>query len=322
MLKLPTSNQPQHNFYLAPLRGITDRVFRAAFEKHFVRLDYMLAPFIPTIRGDRVKEHHIKDILPDNSSNDPLRLIPQIIGNDSDGFLLLSRRFADLGFASVNWNLGCPAPLITKKKRGSGLLPHKDIIKKFLDDTVPKLSIPLSIKTRLGLNSKDDLEALVPIFNNYPLKELIIHPRTGSQLYDGTVDVDKFEICMKMSTHSIVYNGDIRTVDDFNYLAKRFPNVNNWMIGRGLIRNLNLIGEIKKEPVQPIQKFLDDLLDAHLNRSAVLGRMKEIWRYLGDGLDETGALTEKIMRCKTIDEYKNLLKSFLGNGGKSPVCQR
>jgi tRNA-dihydrouridine synthase len=310
----------KQKFYLAPLRGVTDSVFRNVYEKHFGKFDYMLAPFIPTIRGNRVKDYHIRDILPDNGCNDTKRLIPQIIGRDAEGFLLLSNKFAELGFPSVNWNLGCPAPLITRKKRGSGLLPHKDIIERFLDEVIPKLPIPLSIKTRLGLDSKDDLETLIPIFNNYPLTELIIHPRTGSQLYGGTVDIDKFETCLNKSTHTVVYNGDIISVDNLKYLTGRFPNVNNWMIGRGIVRNPNLLKELRNEntSTQSIYDFLNDLISAdpnnpsnpndpndpnHSHTTKILGRMKEIWRYLGAGIDESGELTQKIMHC---DRYWNI----------------
>jgi len=321
-----------HKFYLAPLRGITDQIFRTIYERHFGRFDYMLAPFVPTIKGSRVRDYHIRDILPDND-NDPKRLIPQIIGNDPGGFLLLCDKFADLGFASVNWNLGCPAPLITRKKRGSGLLPHKDIIERFLDDVIPKLSIPLSIKVRLGLDSNGDLEGLIPIFNNYPLKEIIIHPRIGVQMYDGTVDIDKFEICLRKSTHITVYNGDICTADDFNRLTARFPDVNRWMIGRGVIKNPCLMNELRgvgqssgniitsraTEAVIPannfesVHKFLDDLLDAckdHPLPIKTLGRMKEIWRYLGTTINPSGELGEKILHCESLPEYQKLINTF------------
>jgi len=318
----------KHLFYLAPLRGITDRIFRNVYEKHFGQFDYMLAPFIPTIRGNRVKDYHIKDILPESGS---ARLIPQIIGGDSGGFLLLCRKFADLGFASVNWNLGCPAPLITKKARGCGLLPHRDIIERFLDEVTPKLPIPMSIKARLGLDTNDELEALIPIFNNYPLKELIIHPRTGSQNYDGTVDLDRFEACLSKSANTVVYNGDICSPDDFRYLARRFPNVNKWMIGRGIVKKPRLLNELKsvagnsrsltiskQAEIQAVRDFLDDLLNANLNTvvastsrppspAKVLGKMKEIWRYLGASIDASGALTENILHCESVDEYRTIV---------------
>jgi tRNA-dihydrouridine synthase B len=325
-------------FYLSPLRGITDKIFRAAYERRFGRFDYTVAPFIPTILGSRVKDHHIRDLLPGND-----RLIPQIIGHDPKGFLLLSRKFAGMGFASVNWNLGCPAPLVAKKKRGCGLLPHKEIIKQFLDEVIPKLQIPLSIKTRLGYESPNDLEALIPLFNDYPIKELMIHPRTGVQLYGGTVDPDKFETCLNLSKHTVVYNGDIVSVNTFKQLADRFPRVNKWMIGRGIVRNPFLLRELREaastessistessvltgsssilptKNASQIIAFLNDLLDAckdHPYQLKVLGRMKEIWRYLGDGIDgidgweERPELSKRIIQCQSLQDYRTIIDAF------------
>jgi tRNA-dihydrouridine synthase B len=320
-------------FYLSPLRGITDKIFRTAYERRFGRFDCMVAPFVPTILGSRVKDHHIKDLLQDDN-----RLIPQIIGRDPNGFLLLSRKFADMGFTSVNWNLGCPAPLVAKKKRGCGLLPHKDAVKQFLDEAIPNLPIPLSIKTRLGYESPNDLEALIPLFNGYPIKELMIHPRIGTQLYDGTVDLDKFEACLNLSKHTVVYNGDIVSVNTFKQLTERFPSINKWMIGRGIVRNPFLLTDLRRyaeavsinpsvsttEPSvltestvstrqSQIIAFLNDLLDAcndHPYQIKVLGRMKEIWRYLGEGIDGWEELAKKIIRCQSLSEYRTIIKIF------------
>jgi tRNA-dihydrouridine synthase B len=314
-------------FYLSPLRGITDKIFRAAYERHFGRFDRMVAPFIPTISGSRVRDHHIRDLLPDNDSrinNDNNgRLIPQIIGRDPSGFLLLSREFADTGFPSVNWNLGCPAPLVAKKARGCGLLPHREIIEKFLDEVIPKLPLPLSIKARLGYETPDELEALIPLFNNYPLKELMIHPRTGIQLYGGAVDIDRFEACLNISKHTVVYNGDITSVDTFKRLSDRFPRVNKWMIGRGIVRNPFLLDELRRyidkaessvltasTKQSQITDFLNDLLDAckdHPRPIKVLGRMKEIWRYLGDGIDGWENLSKNVIRCRSLREYQTII---------------
>jgi len=346
------------DFYLSPLRGITDKIFRAAYERRFGRFDYTVAPFVPTVLGNKVKDHHIRDLLPDECINNISgngRLIPQIIGGDPNGFLLLSRRFADMGFASVNWNLGCPAPLVAKKRRGCGLLPHKDVIKRFLDETIPKIPIPLSIKTRLGYESPNDLEALIPLFNDYPIKELMIHPRTGIQLYGGTVDIDRFETCLNLSKHTVVYNGDIVSVDTFKLLADRFPRVDKWMIGRGIVMNPFLLDELRRyvdkaaEPSAPVELsvptessalvelsvstepsvstvsakydasqiigFLNDLLDAckeHPHPIKVLGRMKEIWRYLGNGvnwIDGWEDLSKNVIQCRSLQEYIAILSA-------------
>jgi len=312
-------------FCLSPLRGITDALFRHAFERRFGRFDRIVTPFIPMIIGNQVKDHHIRDVLTDKRDN---RVIPQILGRDTGGFLVLSRKFADLGFASVNWNLGCPAPLVVKKTRGCGLLPHKDIIENFLNVVVPKLPIPMSIKARLGYESPNELEELIPLFNNYPIKELMIHPRTGTQLYGGAADIDRFEKCLNLSKHPVAYSGDIVSVDSFRRLAERFPSVNSWMIGRGIVRNPFLLAELRKyaadgaasaEPLSASAKktlsaednsritgFLNDLVEICKKRSHpinILGRMKEIWKYLGDGIDGWEELSKKVIQCQSLQEY-------------------
>jgi tRNA-dihydrouridine synthase len=315
-----------HKFYLAPLRGITDKIFRGVYEARFGRFDYMLAPFVPTILGKRVREHHIRDLLPGAAGAGGGRLIPQIIGRDPEGFLPLSRGFAELGFPSVNWNLGCPAPQVAKKKRGCGLLPHTDIIKRFLDETVPKLPLPLSIKARLGYESPRELEALIPLFNDYPLEELIIHPRTGIQLYGGEVDINGFEACLNMSRHPVAYNGDIVSVAAFKRLTERFPNVSRWMTGRGVVMNPFLLRELRAaavhgttestgtmssvESVGTVEGFLNDLLEAceeHRHPIKTLGKMKEIWGYLGRGIAGWEEAAKRVIRCKSLEEYRGVI---------------
>jgi tRNA-dihydrouridine synthase len=311
-----------HEFYLAPLRGITDKIFRAVYEAHFGRFDRLFAPFVATVLGKRVRDCHISDLLPGGAGDG--RLIPQIIGRDSAGFLLLGRRFADMGFPSVNWNLGCPAPQVAKKARGCGLLPHADIIKRFLDETVPRLPLPLSIKARLGYESPGELEALVPLFNDYPLEELLIHPRTGAQLYGGAVNLDRFEACLDISKHTVAYNGDITSVGAFKRLAARFPGVNRWMVGRGIVGNPFLLGELRgaddcrrerseaarEAATLKLADFLNGLLDARDCRRhplKTLGKMKEIWGYLGGGIDGWAEPARRVIRCKTLEEYRGVI---------------
>ena len=105
-------------------------------------------------------------------------------------FINLAVRLFDLGYMSVNWNLGCPFPMVAKKKRGSGLLPYPENIDAFLEKTVSSIPNRLSIKTRLGRRHINEIFKLMPIFNQYPLEEIIIHPRTGKQMYDGKTDLD------------------------------------------------------------------------------------------------------------------------------------
>jgi tRNA-dihydrouridine synthase len=137
---------------LAPLRGFTNALYRNLYAAHFQGIDIAIAPFINTLSVKQINRSHIKDILPEN--NHAMPVIPQIIGNDPAGFIQLATTCHDLGFDTINWNLGCPAPMVANKRRGSGMLPHPESIKAFLDDVVPRIPTRLSIKTRIGREKK------------------------------------------------------------------------------------------------------------------------------------------------------------------------
>jgi tRNA-dihydrouridine synthase B len=68
----------------------------------------------------------------------------------------------------------------------------------------------------------------------------------GKQLYQGEVDLDSFQQCVDNTGHKLYYNGDITSVTVFNEMKKRFPMIDSWMIGRGMIADPFLPGMIKK----------------------------------------------------------------------------
>ena len=295
---------------MAPLRGVTDYIFRNAFTEHFGGFDSAMAPFIPTVRGKIVKQSHIRDILPENNQNLPL--IPQLIGKNPEEFVILACQLGDMGYPVINWNLGCPFPQVTHKKRGAGLLPFRDTIAAFLDYVIPRLNCKLSIKTRLGLTGSDDLPALLPILNGYPLAELIIHPRTAQQMYTGTTDLDAFARVSGLSKHPVMYNGDITTYAGFSRMKQRFPDISSWMIGRGAVINPFLPMEIKNGAGasydrQRLCSFITALYDSYTtimdNDVNVLDKMKGIWFYTAELFADSHQILKKIQKSKHLAGY-------------------
>lgn len=187
---------------LAPLRGFTDGVFRNAFNRHFGGIAEAVAPFLTSIKGRRIKPSHLADLMPQENRNLPV--VPQILSNNGEDFICLANALADLGYTEINWNLGCPYPMVAKKKRGSGLLPHPDEIDGLLEIICRGFSGNLSVKTRLGRFSADELEKLIPIFNRYPIARIIVHPRTGAQMYAGQVDLSAFAHYLPHLDHPVV----------------------------------------------------------------------------------------------------------------------
>lgn len=304
---------------LAPLRGFTDVVFRNAFQGHFEGIDEAVAPFVTTTKGRRVNRSHLRDLEP--ADNRAMPVVPQILGNEPGEFIRLGQAMFDLGYPEINWNLGCPYPMVAKKLRGSGLLPHPDRIDRMLGAIMGGFPGRLSLKTRLGRFSAEEMAPLIPIFNRYPLARVIIHPRTGMQMYEGAVDLQAFETCLNLIVHPVVYNGDINDPDRLHSLEARFPTVSAWMLGRGLIVNPFLPEMIQRQDPSVRKRhprfaqFHDDLLHGYGERFCgpghVLDRMKGFWGYFGKGMSDGRRIVRQIRKTTSLGEYREVVASAL-----------
>ncbi len=303
--------------YLAPIRGLTDALFRRTFFNHFDGYDAAVAPFINPQKKALYSDKMLTDVLPENNSNHTI--IPQILHTDPDDFLLLADRLEKIGHTHINWNLGCPAPMVTRKKRGSGLLPYPEKISDFLARVIPKLGIELSIKTRLGLNNITEIQTLLPMLNQFPLKEITIHARLGKQLYKGSANVEGFKKCQQLSKHTLVYNGDINSGEQFRLVGQHLPSIQRWMLGRGALGNPFLAEEIKNPSssnnrVQKKQRLLDfhaDLYQKYQQRldgpGHLLSRVKQLWIYLIVSFPGKEKILKRILKAKTLDRYHSAI---------------
>lgn len=230
---------------LAPMQGLTELLFRRVYEECFPgAFAYAMSPFLSLTHGNLAEAwKKIDDVLPD-ANHGSMPVIPQILGKEPQEFVELGNRLYDLGYDEINWNMGCPMRKVAGKQRGSGLLPHPDLVASILDSVVPHLRPRLSVKMRLGLRSKDEIFALIPILNNYPLASVTVHPRLGRQQYNGVPDLDTFGQVLPLFRHAVIYNGDIRSAADAHRIMERFPAVADLMIGRGVLYRPTLPLEI------------------------------------------------------------------------------
>ena len=311
----------EHHLYLAPIRGVTDALFRNIFYHHFGGIDAAIAPFITPQTKSSFDDRTLSDVLPQN--NAPKPLIPQLLHTSAKDFLVLAARLGGLGYTHINWNLGCPAPMVAKKKRGSGLLPYPEEILALLEKIIPRLTVQLSIKTRLGYTNKNELLQLLPFLNDFPLKEIIIHTRLGKQLYQGKTDPEGFAACQEISKHTMVYNGDIYDQKTFQSLAARFPEINRWMLGRVILMNPFLAEEIKGFPeessterMKRLHAFHEDLYEQYQSRLCgpghLLGRMKQLWLYLIFSFPERDKEFKKLKKSSSTGQYLDNVRRIFG----------
>ena len=227
----------------SPLQGFTDFRFRNAFNHYFGGIDTFYSPYIRLNGKLKIKQSYQNDIALEN--NTTLEVIPQIITNDPEEFIYVAKYVQSLGYNELNWNLGSPYPMVAKSGMGSGLICNPQRINEVLQRAHNETDILVSMKMRMGYeNAEEILDAFV-ILDQYPLKNIALHARIGKQLYKGPVDLEAFEKCIGSTKHKLYYNGDITSVSAFKAIEKRFPSIDHFMIGRGLIADPFLPSMIK-----------------------------------------------------------------------------
>ena len=305
--------------YLAPLQGYTESYFRNAFSKYFDSFDRAIAPFIPSGRGDHIKASRIRDLLHEN--NDKMPVDPQIIGKYAPEMIPLARHLYRYGYKTLNINMGCPVPSIAQKMRGSGILPYPDMVEMLLEKLFSEVENQISLKLRLGYYKKEEIQQLLPIINQFPIKELIIHPRLGSQMYEGTPDLDAFEWCQKNTSIPLVYSGDIFDRESFLKLQKRFPKQEKWMIGRGVIYDLFLPFRIQHGSITTAEKadlfsrfhasLFDEVIKYRNRPKNQLNKMKEYWGYFSRQFENYKDIHYKITRSTSIEAFIDISTKVL-----------
>ena len=301
----------------SPLQGFTDFRFRNSFQRYFGGIDTFYAPYIRMDGKFKIKPNFETDVLPKN--NTTLECIPQIMTNSAEEFLFVSKYVQSLGYSELNWNLGCPYPMVVNRCMGSGLISEPERINEVLDRVHSESDITVSMKMRMGYEHAQEILEVLPVLDRYPLKNIAIHARIGKQLYRGGTDLKAFQVCLDSTKHKLYYNGDITTVDSYRALQRRFPIIDHWMIGRGIIADPFLALMIKadsdeypSDSLDTFSRFHDTLLHEFEQKlkgeKHVIMKMSSYWEYFQEGFfkDEKSRI-KKIRKAKSLEVYNELV---------------
>lgn len=305
---------------LAPFQGITDMTYRNLYLKHFQGIDYLYTPFFASINTDNSKNLMNDEVSP--KANNTRIIIPQILSNHADEIVRFANQCGDMGYTEVNLNLGCPFPRVANKKRGSGMLAYPEMVNEILNHVYSSISINMSIKCRIGFFSNAEFEPLIKVFNQYPISNLIVHPRIGKQQYKGEADKEFFAGLIGRINAPLTYNGDIFTREDFENADSIFANLNSYMLGRGVLTNPFLPEEIRgitnsKSRQERLHDFMSDIYHARLGQTGgspkVIGRMKELWSYSMNLFDDPQNVWRKLKKTTRFEEYEDAVNFIFNN---------
>lgn len=312
--------------YFAPLEGITNALYRRIHHACFPGIDRYFTPFFVPGSGKGLSNRALREL--SAAENGDIPLIPQLLCNKSDDFLLCARQLAALSFPEVNLNLGCPSGTVVSKQRGAGFLADPDALRRFLDEVCAHSPLPLSIKTRIGLRDEAEWEPLLTLFSDYPLTELIIHPRLREDYYRGALHPAAFSLATAQSKNPVVYNGDLLTAQHVIDCFVRHPQIKAVMLGRGLLANPALVTSLRGDghfSLAQLVDFHDKLYAAYretlFGEKPVLHKMKELWQYMITLFPDHDKVLKRLRKTQHLAEYETAVAAIFRDLSFAPGWQ-
>ena len=298
-------------YYFAPLEGLTDSIYRRLHHAHFSGIHRYYMPFLsPTIH--RTLTHKEDRELP-MADSVPFAATPQILTKDPDAFAWAADQCAQRGYSDVDLNIGCPSGTVVSKGKGAGMLADPEALDRFFDRIFAATPLPISVKTRVGLNDTESLPRLVEVFRRYPIQLLIVHPRIRKDFYQTPIRQETFQYVAENYHGPLCYNGDLRSLSDIQAITTRYPQLSSVMLGRGLIADPGMLSPGGTDAAT-LARFHDALLEEYIHqfgsaRNAMF-RLKENWHYLSPRFENSEKLSKRLRKTTDIQEFRAITQEI------------
>lgn len=296
-------------YYFAPMEGVTGAAFRRVHRRFFPETDRYYMPFLSPTGDHRFTPRQLREAAPEHNEGVPC--VPQLMTRNAEDFLWAAGELRAMGYDEVNLNLGCPSGTVTAKKKGAGFLSVPEELDAFLDTVFSRSPLPVSLKTRLGMHSPEEFPRLLDIFAEYPVAELIVHPRVRDDFYRHPVRLEEFSAAAARWEGKLCYNGGVVTSGDAAGVEERFPGLSAVMLGQGLLADPALIRQIKGGPPvsrEELRAYHDELYRAYCARfqspDHAAFHLKELWHYLLGLFDDRERAARRLRKSRDAGEYR------------------
>lgn len=299
-------------YYFAPMEGLTDSIYRRLHHKYFGGVDRYYMPFMSPTMHRSLTARESRDLPCADSVS--FIAVPQILTKVPEDFLWASGVCRDRGYTEVNLNLGCPSGTVVSKGKGSGMLADPAALDRFLDQIFTGSPLPISVKTRLGLQSPEEFPALLEVFNRYPIRELTLHPRVRKAFYNGSVHMSSFRYLVENSKNPVCYNGNLCSLQDIANFSEKFPQVDAVMLGRGLVGDPGMLipGGTTRDALDRFHTELLEEYTLHFGgpRNAMF-RLKENWHFLLCRFDGSEKLGKRLRKTTDLSEFRAITHEII-----------
>jgi tRNA-dihydrouridine synthase len=305
---------------LAPMQDVTTLQFMRVIARYGGPDVYWTEFF--RVHGDSRPEKWILDSITKNPTGKPI--IAQMIGNDIPALVRNAKLLQQYPVAAIDLNLGCPAPIVYRKCAGGGLLREPERIDAILGALRDAVSIPFTVKTRIGFESPEEFDALLKLFAKHPIDLLTVHARTVKQMYRPGVRYDLIAQAARELRCPVFANGNVHSAAQAQALVEE-TGVRGLMIGRGAIRNPWLFDQIRAqlrgekiklptghEVLAYIRELWANEITPGVKESSQVMRMKKFLNFIGEGVAET--FLHDIRRVTTTSDFFRVCETHLAHG--------
>ena len=302
---------------LAPMQDVTTVDFMRVIARYGGPDVYWTEYF--RVHADSRLEKWIARSITDNPTGRPV--VAQMIGNDIPALVRTAKLLQELPAAAIDLNLGCPAPVVYRKCAGGGLLREPQRIDAILGALRDAVTIPLTVKTRLGFASAAEFDTLLPIFARHAIDLLTVHGRTVAQMYRPGVRYDLIAAAAKDLPCPVFANGNVHNAEQASALVAG-TRVRGLMIGRGAIRNPWLFDQIRAQERgdkiglpsgRDLLNYIRELWDAEITpgvpEASQVQRMKKFMNFIGEGVHPD--FLHQIRRVATRAAFFDVCDKFL-----------
>lgn len=285
----------------APLQGVTDHVWRMAHHAVFGGVDAYCSPFMRVERGE-VRRKDLRDVSPEHNAG--ITLVPQILACQPEHALMMVDALTAMGYQRIDINLGCPFPPLAMHGKGSGMLAHPELVESLFTALAARQDVQYSVKMRLGWDRHDQWRDVLPLMDIIRPVSITIHPRIGRQQYKGDLDIVQFEALLEASRWPVVYNGNLRSIEDIEHIIAHYPTVTAVMVGSGLAANPGMM--TAGATPDDYRRFHDMLVDGYRQRlnggeAQLVRHLQDIWQTFLPGTGHK--LFKAIRKSRTLDQY-------------------
>jgi nifR3 family TIM-barrel protein len=310
---------PEPILVLAPMQAVTDRAFWNLMTAYDGADLYVTEYF--RVHPDSRLDPHILASITENPTGRPV--VAQLMGNDIPGLVRAAKELQQHPIAAVDLNLGCPGPVVYRKCAGGGLLRDPQRIDGILSALREAVTIPFTVKTRLGFDDSDRFDELLTVFARHSLDLLTVHGRTVKEMYRSEVHYDFIARAVAAVPFPVVANGNVFSPERAEEVLT-ITSARGLMIGRAAIRNPWLFRQIREHrrggPIfrprgQDVLAYIHALYEAvcspEVPEVSQVQKMKKYLNFIGVGVEPTGAFLHAIRRATAKAEFFRICAEFL-----------